>query len=106
MAYRIGFDGAASAELTHMLRAVQNGLNGSGANLLMHVRGEADTASAASAPCVKYTKDCINGVPIEPPNFVVIHTALFAGILVVSVLVSVGFGFALGRKSTTPNVKN
>ena len=96
MIYRIGFDGVASAEITHMLRAVQNALNGSGANLLMRVRAE-EAASVASAPCVKYTKECENGkAPTEPPNIVVL-------VLIVVVSLTVGFavGYRFGKKAAT-----
>jgi hypothetical protein len=102
MTYRIGFDGVASAELTHVLRAVQNGLNGSGAHLLMHVRAEEETASAASSICTKDEKLCEHGkVPVEPPNIVVV-----ALILVVTLLVGVAIGYRLGKLSVTPAAKN
>jgi hypothetical protein len=102
MTYRIGFDGVASAELTHMLRAVQNGLNGSsGAHMLMHVRGEEDTASAASAVCTKDGKLCAGGkVPIEPPNIVVV-----ALIVVVSLLIGLAIGYRFGKMSAMPTTK-
>jgi hypothetical protein len=103
MTYRIGFDGAASAELTHLLRAVQNGLNGSGANLLTHVRAEEAAASAPSTtkPCEKYTKDCANGKgPIEPPNFAVI-----ALIVVISLLVGLAIGYRLGKQSVASSTR-
>jgi len=61
MTYRIGFDGVASAEVTHMLRAVQNSLNGAGANLLMHVRAEEAAASEAST--VASGSPCTAGTP-------------------------------------------
>jgi hypothetical protein len=107
MTYRIGFDGLASAEVTHMLRAVQNGLNGSSAGMLTHVRAEDVAASAPIVPCTKNGKICGDGQgPIEPPNVVVIHTVVLAAIVVVSVVVGVIVGYGLGKKSAAPNVRN
>ena len=52
MAYRISFDGVASAEINHVLRAVQHSLNGAGANLLMRVQAQEASASTVASGCL------------------------------------------------------
>jgi hypothetical protein len=104
MSYRIGFDGVASAELTHVLRAVQNGLNGYGAGLLSHAEGQVgnDLAASTTVPCNKLTKECQDTKgPTEPPNVIVV-TAL---IVVVTLLIGLGIGYRLGKLSAASVTK-
>lgn len=111
MTYKVGYDGVASAELTRLLRGVQDGLNTHGAGLLMHVRAEDEaTASAASAvnkKCKYFSKECPDGsLPTEPPNVVVTTDLIIvtAIVVVVTLLIGFGVGYRLGKRAvTTPN---
>ncbi|HWJ34160.1 MAG TPA: hypothetical protein VNR70_02780 [Steroidobacteraceae bacterium] len=96
MSYQITFDGVASAELTHLLHAVQRQLNGRGMGVLGKMDAEAQIASSASIapPCKK--EPCPATEPGHNPN--VIHALFFVGGVVV------GFGLCklLGNKVSAP----
>jgi hypothetical protein len=94
MSYQIVFDGTASAELTHLLHAVQRQLNGHGIQMLGQMDAKAETVSAASAvqPCTK-----------EPcPTTIVGHDPY---LVVAGVVVGLAVGYALGKRSASANKK-
>ena len=91
MSYQIVFDGTASAELTHLLHAVQRQLNGHGIQMLGQMDAKAETVSAASAvqPCTK-----------EPcPTTIVGHGPY----IVVGLVVGLAVGYVLGKRSASAN---
>jgi hypothetical protein len=67
MSYQITFDGVASAELTHLLHAVQQQLNGRGMGLLGKMDAEAQPATSIGVP-VKSKIPCSDSQPSHDPN--------------------------------------
>jgi hypothetical protein len=84
MSYQIGFDGAVSAELTQLLRAVEGQLNGRGTHILSQSDARAQEPSSASTDRSR-----------EPPTKDSCGHCLV--IIVVVVIIAVVVGFLVGR---------
>jgi hypothetical protein len=62
MSYQIGFNGAASAELTQLLHAVERQLNGLATGMLAQMDARAQTTTASTAqPCDPSSANCSGG---------------------------------------------
>jgi len=92
MSYQIGFNGAASAELSHLLHAVEGQLNGRGLHLLGQADAQAQTASSTSTgqPCDPLSKDCSGSSSGGHDIVLVVVTAVVAG----------AAGYVAGKRSS------
>ena len=93
MSYQIGFNGAASAELSQLLRAVERQLNGSGMHLMAQANAQAQPASSASTspPCPDGQTTC------APPADGGYGAGAVAGAAVVGLVVGVVIGRKIGQ---------
>jgi hypothetical protein len=89
VSYPIGFDGAVTAAMQELLRAVEGRLSGGG----IHAQVQADgTASAASAVICKPGVDCSTTKNPHDPNVVIAA--------VIGLVVGLIIGYFVGKSST------
>jgi hypothetical protein len=96
MSYQIGFNGAASAEVTHLLHAVEGHLNGRGLHLLGQADAQAQTAGSASTGqhsdrLAKDCSDCPQG------GHCLVIVVVVAVIIVLVSIIAAGAGFLAGK---------
>jgi len=95
MKYQIGFDGAASAELTQLLHAVERQINGLGTGILASMDAQAQGSSASTAqPCDPSSANCSGGVGGDSGIGTVVVVAAVAGAIAGAVT-----GYVAGKKS-------
>jgi hypothetical protein len=96
MSFQIGFDGVASAELTHLLQGIERQLNWHGA------RGEAAGETAASSvPCEPGTNCADTTHGGHEPACVSVGMAVV--IAVVALVVGLIVGSRLGKRAVSSN---
>lgn len=93
MGYQIGFNGAASAELSQLLHAVERQLNGLATGMLAQMAAQAQTTTASTAqPCDPSSANCSGGSSGGSDLGAIVITAIIAG----------AAGFIVGYKVKGP----
>jgi hypothetical protein len=97
MRYQIGFDGAVSAEVTHLLHTVEGHLNGRGLHLLGQADAQAQTAGSASTGqhSDRLTKDCSD---CPQGGHCLVIVVVVAVIIVLVSIIAAGAGFLAGKR--------
>jgi hypothetical protein len=93
MSYQIGFNGAASAELTQLLHAVERQLNGLGTGMLAQMDAQAQTTSTGQ-PCDPKSTNCSSSSGGGPDAGTVVVIAVVAG-----AIAGAAAGYAAGKKA-------
>jgi uncharacterized protein YqhQ len=95
MSYQIGFHGAASAELSQMLHAVERQLNWHGAHVraLTNVQAQ-EAATPPSTATGESTRPCRDHGCDDHPRCG--HDVVIIVVVAIVVIVSAGVGFGLG----------